>query len=99
MACLKLAVYKLSSVHFGNPHFSHNFLYHRYELQNMFYFYEYLVGSKFVLGYAYPVIRPEVGLILRIWFLELSEYKSHTSDRFTSYVLLSPLCCIYSKPQ
>lgn len=65
----------------------------------MFYFYGYLVGSKVVLGYAHPVIRQEVGLILRIWFLELSEYKSDTFDRFTSYVLLSPLCCIYSRPQ
>jgi len=65
----------------------------------MFYFYEYLDGSKVVLGYAHPVIRPEVGLILGIWFLELSEYKSHTFDRFASYVLLSPLCGIYSKLQ
>jgi hypothetical protein len=56
----------------------------------MFYLYEHLFGSKVVLVYAHADIGPEIGIIRRIWFLELSEYKSHTFDRFTNHVCYLP---------
>jgi hypothetical protein len=56
----------------------------------MFHLYEYIFGSTVVLGYAHADIGPKVGIILHIWFLELSEYKSHIFDRFTSHVCYLP---------